>query len=152
MLRPTRRSRASADAAADSGDPSAGLYTQGTQAVESRSAEGLDEAAAAEVIELAVRPGGSLLLVGSGWPKGTRRMALPAFLAAPVPGQAPKHGHEQDCTMVNLYPGFGSVLFRVLLAAGTARVAVVCRNDVPELRDAAGQAELAQLPSGSNTG
>jgi N4-bis(aminopropyl)spermidine synthase len=36
-------------------------------------------------------------------------------------------------------------VFRVLLAANASRVAVVCRSDVPELRDAAGQQALSRL-------
>ena len=139
VLRPTRRSLSAAQAAAD--DPGPGLYTHGAQSVES-GARPLGDAAAAQVLGLAAGPGESVLLVGGGWPEacGGQRLPLAALMAAPLPGRL--HGHT---AVVNLYPGFGSLVFRVLLAASTRRVAIVCRNGVPDLRDAAGQRALARL-------
>jgi hypothetical protein len=139
VLRPTRRSLSAAQAAAD--DPGLGLYTHGAQSVES-AARPLADAAAARILSLAAGPGEGVLLVGGGWPEacGGQRQPLPALMAAPLPGRL--HGHT---TVINLYPGFGSLVFRTLLAASARRVAIVCRNDVPELRDAAGQRELARL-------
>jgi N4-bis(aminopropyl)spermidine synthase len=69
-----------------------------------------------------------------------QRLSLSGLMAAPVPGGL--HGRT---AVINLYPGFGSLVFRALLAASTRRVAIVCRNGVPELRDAAGQRALARL-------
>ncbi len=172
VLRPTRRSLSSARAAA--GEPGAGLYTRGPQSVES-AARSLDEAEAAAILGLAVGPGepvllGELvLLAGPGWPEavsgqawpantggkerprntgGTeqpgaqvQRLPLSALMAAPVPPSPAARG----VMVINLYPGFGSLVLRALLAANAPRVAVVCRNDAPDLRDAAGQRSLSQL-------
>jgi N4-bis(aminopropyl)spermidine synthase len=139
VLRPTRRSLSAAQAAAD--DPGPGLYTHGAQSVES-AARPLADAAAARILSLAAGPGEGVLLVGGGWPEacGGQRLALPGLMAAPLPGRP--HG---DTAVINLYPGFGSLIFRALLAASARRAAIVCRNDVPELRDAAGQRALARL-------
>jgi hypothetical protein len=63
-------------------------------------------------------------------------------MAAPLPRGLQDH---ETAVVISLYPGFGSLVLRALLAANARRVAVVCRNDVPELRDAAGQRALAQL-------
>jgi N4-bis(aminopropyl)spermidine synthase len=138
VLRPTRRSLSAAQAA---DDPGAGLYTHGAQSVES-GARPLGDAAAAQVLGLAAGPGEGVLLVGGEWPEACdgQRLPLPALMAAPLPGSL--HGHT---AVINLYPGFGSLVFRALLAASTRRVAIVCRNGVPELRDAAGQRALARL-------
>jgi hypothetical protein len=62
-------------------------------------------------------------------------------MAAPVPRPRPDLG----LVAINLYPGFGVLVPRALLAANARQVAIVCRNDVPELRDAAGQRELTQF-------
>jgi N4-bis(aminopropyl)spermidine synthase len=139
VLRPTRRSRSSAEAAA--GDPGPGLYTHGSQSVES-AARPLG-GAAARVLALAAGGGDGVLLVGAGWPgeAGGTRLPLAEFMAAPLPGG----GQRGRTAVINLYPGFGSLVFRALLAASAPRVAVVCRNGVPELRDAAGQRALARL-------
>jgi hypothetical protein len=154
VLRPTRRTRSAAQASADGARP--GLYTHGAQSVES-AAPALDEAAAATVLGLAGGTGrapagagrpaagaaADVLLVGGGWPAGLRgeRLPLPAFMAAPVPRPRPDLG----LVAINLYPGFGVLVPRALLAANARQVAIVCRNDVPELRDAAGQRELTQF-------
>ena len=139
VLRPTRRSLSAAQAAA--GDPGLGLYTHGTQSVES-AARLLSDAAASRILSLAAGPGEGVLLVGGGWPEscGGQRLPLPALMAAPLPGRL--HGHT---AVINLYPGFGALVFRALLAASARRVAIVCGNDVPELRDATGQRALARL-------
>jgi len=141
VLRPTRRSRSAAQA-----DPAAearaGLYTGGAQSVES-APRGLDEAAAAAIAGLAAGPGEPVLLVGPGWPGGAgrgERLPLSALMAAPLPRSL-----QSRTAVINLYPGFGAQVFRVLLAASARRVAIVCRNGVPELRDAAGQRVLARL-------
>jgi hypothetical protein len=83
-----------------------------------------------------------VLLVGSGWPEscGGQRLPLAALMAAPPPG-----GLHRHTAVINLYPGFGSLVFRALLAVSARRVAIVCPNGVPELRDAAGQRALARL-------
>jgi hypothetical protein len=158
VLRPTRRSRSAARAvAADEARP--GLYTAGTQSVES-APPGLDEADAATILGVAGDLGAPVLLAGPGWPEqpgagprpgnaggnespgagGGQRIPLSALMAAPTP-----RGLQGRTAVINLYPGFGSLVFRVLLAAGARRVAVVCRNNVPELRDEAGQRALARL-------
>jgi N4-bis(aminopropyl)spermidine synthase len=157
VLRPTRRSRSAAQA-----DPAAearaGLYTGGAQSVES-APRGLDEAAAAAIVGLAAGPGEPVLLVGPGWPEGAggvrpgkaggeepagggrgERLPLSALMAAPLPRSL-----QSRTAVINLYPGFGAQVFRVLLAASARRVAIVCRNGVPELRDGAGQRVLARL-------
>jgi N4-bis(aminopropyl)spermidine synthase len=140
QLRPAGRSASAARASADRLRPE--LYTRGAQAVES-GAVGLDPAAAAAILALAA-PGESPLLVGGGWPAeaGGTRLPLASFMAAPLPRS---QQDDQAALVISLYPGFGSLVLRVLLAASARRVAVVCRNDVPELRDAAGQRALAQL-------
>jgi len=140
LLRPTSRSGSAARASAEGLRPE--LYTRGAQSVES-GARGMDPVAAAAILALA-DPGESPLLVGEGWPAdaGGTRLPLASFMAAPLPRGV--HDH-QAATVISLYPGFGSVVLRALLAASAHRVAVVCRNDVPELRDAAGQRALAQL-------
>ncbi|RAY15675.1 putative methyltransferase [Actinomadura craniellae] len=139
VLRPTRRSRAAAEAPAGTGP---GVYTHGVQSVEAKPA-GLDPAAAARVLDLAGLAGGRNLLVGDGWPEDVpgRRVGLAPFLAAPLPRGAQGH----DGVAVDLHPGYGASLLRALLAAGADRVAVLCRSDLPELRDAAGQRRLAEL-------
>jgi N4-bis(aminopropyl)spermidine synthase len=142
VLHPTRRSLSAAQAgAADEARP--GLYTGGVQSLESAPG-GLDEAAADTILGLAAGPAGPdapVLLVGPGWPEGSgERLPLSALMAAPLPRSL--QGHT---AVINLYPGFGSLVFRVLLAAGARRVAIVCRNGVPELRDEAGQRALARL-------
>ena len=139
VLRPTRRSLSAAQAAAD--DPGLGLYTHGTQSVES-AAQPLADPAASRILSLAAGPGEGVLLVGGGWPEacGGQRLPLPALMAAPLPGRL--HAHT---AVINLYPGFGALVFRALLAASARRVAIVCGNDVPELRDGAGQRALARL-------
>jgi N4-bis(aminopropyl)spermidine synthase len=140
LLRPSGRSGSAARASADGLRPE--LYTRGAQAVES-GARDTDPAAAAGILALA-GPGESPLLVGGGWPAdaGGMRLPLASFMAAPLPRGLQDH----EATMViSLYPGFGSLVLRALLAANARRVAVVCRNDVTELRDAAGQRALAQL-------
>jgi N4-bis(aminopropyl)spermidine synthase len=140
LLRPTSRSASAARASADSLRPE--LYTRGAQSVES-GARDLHPAAAAAILELA-GAGESPLLVGGGWPAdaGGMRLSLASFMTAPPPRGLQDH---QATMVVSLYPLFGSLVLRALLAASSRRVAVVCRNDVPELRDAAGQRALAQL-------
>ncbi len=140
QLRPTRRSSSAARASADALRPE--LYTHGAQSVEA-AAQALDDAAAASILGLAAGPGETTLLAGGGWPADLRGRPLPlaALMAEPRPGQ----GQDHDVAVINLYPGFGSLVLRALLAANARRVAVVCRNDVPELRDAAGQRALSQL-------
>jgi N4-bis(aminopropyl)spermidine synthase len=141
VLRPTRRSLSSARSAAD--DPAVGLYTHGAQSVES-AARPLDEAQAATILGLAAGPGEPVLLVGQGWPEGAgggQRFPLSALMAAPLPASLP----ARRVMVINLYPGFSSLVLRALLAANASRVAVVCRNDAPELRDAAGQRSLSQV-------
>jgi hypothetical protein len=139
VLRPTRRSLSAAQAAADDSGP--GLYSHGIQSVES-AARPLGDAAAARILSLAAGQDEGVLLAGAGWPGACdgQRLPLPAFMAAPLPGGP--HGHT---AVINLYPGFGSLIFRALLAASARRVAIVCRNGVPELRDEAGQRALARL-------
>ncbi|HTZ29659.1 MAG TPA: bis-aminopropyl spermidine synthase family protein, partial [Streptosporangiaceae bacterium] len=167
VLRPTRRSRSAAQAGA-ADEARAGLYTGGAQSVES-APRGLGEAAAAAILGLVADPGEPVLLVGPGWPEaagggarrgnaggGARRgnaggdepagagqgerLPLSALMAAPLPRSL-----QNRTAVINLYPGFGSLVFRVLLAASARRLAIVCRNGVPELRDAAGQRALARL-------
>jgi N4-bis(aminopropyl)spermidine synthase len=143
VLRPTRRSRSAAQAGA-ADDARSGLYTGGTQSVESAPG-GLDEADAATVLGLAADPadpGEPVVLVGPGWPEraGGQRLPLSALMAGPLP-----RGLHGRTAVINLYPGFGSLVFRALLAASAQRVAIVCRNGVPELRDAAGQRALERL-------
>ena len=139
VLRPTRRSVSAAQAAADDAGP--GLYTHGSQSVESAT-RSLAGAAAAQILGLAAGPEEAVLLVGGGWPQSCRgrRLPLAALIAAPLPG-----GDHGRTALVNLYPGFGSLVFRALLASTAGRVAIVCRNGVPELRDAAGQRALERL-------
>ena len=139
VLRPTRRSLSSAQAGTDL--PGSGLYTHGAQSVES-AARPLTDAAAARILGLAAASGEDVLLVGGGWPEscGGQRLPLAAVMAAPPPG-----GPHGRTAVINLYPGFGSLVFRALLAMSARRVAIVCRNGVPELRDAAGQRALARL-------
>lgn len=139
VLRPTRRTAAAARAAAD--DPRAALYTHGAQSVE--AVAGLDGEAAARVVELGAGPGEQPLLVGDDWPADApgRRIGLPAFLGAPLPRPLRDHG----TVLVNLYPGFGASAVRALLAANARRAALVCRNDLPFLKDAEGQREFARL-------
>ena len=138
VLRPTRRSLSSAQATDHSGS---GLYTRGAQSVES-AARPLADAAAARILGVAAPAGEDVLLIGAGWPQscGGQRLPLGALMAAPPPGGL--HGRT---AVINLYPDFGSLVFRSLLAVRARRVAIVCRNGVPELRDAAGQRELARL-------
>jgi N4-bis(aminopropyl)spermidine synthase len=140
LLRPTGRSGSAARASAGGLRPE--LYTRGAQSVESGASE-LGPAAAARILALA-DPGDSPLLVGGGWPAdaGGMRLPLASFMAAPLPRGLQDH---EAAMVISLYPGFGSLVLRALLAASGRRVAVVCRNDVPELRDAAGQRALAQL-------
>jgi Branched-chain polyamine synthase A C-terminal domain len=139
VLRPTRRSHGSARASGE--DPGSGVYTHGAQSVES-AARPLPGAAAARILGLAAAAGEEVLLVGGGWPEscGGQRLPLADLMAAPAPGG----GHDRTA-VINLYPGFGSLVFRALLAVNARRVAIVCRNGVPELRDAAGQRALARL-------
>jgi N4-bis(aminopropyl)spermidine synthase len=140
LLRPTGRSGSAARASADRLRPE--LYTRGAQSVESGAA-GTDPAAAAAILALA-GPGENPLLVGGGWPAdaGGTRLPLASFMAAPLP----RGLQDQEAgVIISLYPGFSSLVLRALLAANASRVAVVCRNDVPELRDAAGQRALARL-------
>jgi N4-bis(aminopropyl)spermidine synthase len=139
LLRPTGRSGSAARASADRLRPE--LYTRGAQSVEAEARE-LGPEAAAAILALAGL-GESPLLVGGGWPAdaGGTRLPLASFMAAPLP----RGLHDHQAMVINLYPGFGSLVLRALLAASARRVAVVCRNDVPELRDAAGQRALAQL-------
>jgi N4-bis(aminopropyl)spermidine synthase len=139
LLRPTSRSGSAARASADRLRPE--LYTRGAQSVESEARE-LGPEAAAAILALA-SPDESPLLVGGGWPAraGGTRLPLASFMAAPLP----RGRQDQATVVINLYPGFGSLVLRALLAANARRVAVVCHNDVPELRDAAGQRALAQL-------
>jgi hypothetical protein len=142
VLRPTRRTPSAAAASADGIRPE--LYTHGAQAVEA-PAPGLDEEGAARVLSLAGRPQAGaargVLLAGGGWPAGVSggRLPLRAFMVAPASRA------ELDLVAVNLYPAFGALVLRALLAANARLVAIVCRNDVPELRDAAGQRQLAAL-------
>jgi N4-bis(aminopropyl)spermidine synthase len=140
VLRPTRRSASAAQAGA--GGPRPELYTQGAQSVEAPQ-RSLDDAAASSILGQAAGPGERPLLVGDGWPAGLPgpRLPLAALMAAPLPRPLQDHG----AMVINLYPGFGALVFRVLLAANASRVAVVCRSDVPELRDAAGQQALSRL-------
>jgi N4-bis(aminopropyl)spermidine synthase len=173
VLRPTRRSRSAAQAGA-AGEDRPGLYTGGAQSAESAPG-GLDEAAAAAILGLAAGPGEPVLLVGPGWPAGEggperagggagrgnagggappgnsgsgeprravsgERLPLSGLMAAPLP-----RGLAGRTAVINLYPGYGSLVFRALLAASARRVAIVCRNGVPELRDATGQRALARL-------
>ncbi|MEU5993586.1 bis-aminopropyl spermidine synthase family protein [Spirillospora sp. NPDC047418] len=137
VLRPTRRTSAAARAAAD--DARTALYTHGAQSVE--AAGGLDGEAAARV--LGIGAGEKPLLVGDGWPADApgRRIGLPAFLGAPLPRNLQDH----DTVLVDLYPGFGASAVRALLAANAPRAVLVCRNDLPFLRDAEGQREFARL-------
>ena len=139
VLRPTRRSLSSAQARTD--DSGSGLYTHGAQSVESE-ARPLADAATARILGLAAPAGEDVLLVGAGWPEscGGQRLPLGALMAAPPPGGL--HGRT---AVINLYPDFGSLVFRALLAVSARRVAIVCRNGVPELRDAVGQRELARV-------
>lgn len=138
VLRPTRRTAGAAKAVAD--DPRAAMYTHGAQSVEASG--GLDAEAAARVLELGTDPGEKSLLVGD-WPAAApgRRVALPAYLGAPLPRNLQDHG----TALVNLYPGFGASAVRALLAANARRVGLVCRNDLPFLKDAEGQREFAHL-------
>jgi N4-bis(aminopropyl)spermidine synthase len=140
VLRPTRRSGSAAQAGA--GDLRPELYTRGAQSVEA-PARALDDAAAASILGLAAGPGERPLLAGDGWPAGQPgpRLPLAAFMAAPLPRPLADHG----TVVINLYPGFGALVFRALLAANAGRAAVVCPNDAPELRDAAGQRALSRL-------
>lgn len=137
VLRPTRRTAAAARAAAD--DARSALYTHGVQSVEASG--GLDAEAAARVIELGARE--KALLVGDDWPADApgRRIGLSAFLGAPLPRNLQDHG----TVLVNLYPGFGASAVRALLAANAPRAVLVCRNDLPFLKDAEGQREFARL-------
>jgi N4-bis(aminopropyl)spermidine synthase len=139
VLRPTRRSISAAQATTD--DPSLALYTQGFQSVET-AARPLADEAADRILGLAAGPGEGALLVGGGWPVACagQRLPLAALMAAPLPA-----GLRGRTTVINLYPGFGSLVFRALLAASGRKVAIVCRNNVPWLRDEAGQHELARL-------
>ena len=139
VLRPTRRSGSSAQAGTDL--PGSGMYTHGAQSVES-AARPLADAEAGRILALAAGTGEDVLLAGGGWPEscGRQRLPLAALMAAPPPGGL--HGHT---VVINLYPGFSSLVFRALLAVSARRVAIVCRNGVPELRDAAGQRALARL-------
>jgi len=144
VLRPTRRSDGAARAGAESIRPE--LYTHGAQSAESAARE-LGIAAASRILELAAPPGAApgagMVLAGGGWPAqaGGERLPLSRLITAPLPRSLLEHG----TVVVNLYPGFGSLVPRALLAADACRVAVVCPNDVPELRDAAGQQHLAEL-------
>ncbi|GAA1778531.1 bis-aminopropyl spermidine synthase family protein [Actinomadura chokoriensis] len=137
VLRPTRRTAAAARAAAD--DARTAMYTHGVQSVEASG--GLDAEAAARVIALGA--GEKALLVGDDWPADApgRRIGLPAFLGAPLPRNLQDHG----TVLVNLYPGFGASAVRALLAANAPRAVLVCRNDLPFLKDAEGQREFARL-------
>jgi hypothetical protein len=117
------------------------MYTHGTQSVES-AARPLADATADRILALTAGPGEDVLLVGGGWPEscGGQRLPLAALMAAPPPG-----GLHRHTAVINLYPGFGSLVFRALLVVSARRVAIVCPNGVPELRDAAGQRALARL-------
>ena len=86
-----------------------------------------------------VRPGNA---VGKEPARAGRgeRLPLSALMAAPLPRSL-----QSRTAVINLYPGFGAQVFRALLAASARRVVIVCRNSVPELRDAAGQRALARL-------
>jgi N4-bis(aminopropyl)spermidine synthase len=140
QLRPTRRTGSAARAGADAVRP--GLYTHGAQSAESAATE-LGAATAARILELAAAGGPGALLAGEGWPAaaGGQRLPLSLRLAGPLPRALQDHG----TVIVNLYPGFGSLVLRALVAVNAGRVAVVCGGGVPELRDAAGQRELAEL-------
>ncbi|CND58751.1 Protein of uncharacterised function DUF43 [Mycobacterium tuberculosis] len=137
VLRPTRRTAAAARAAAD--DARTAVYTHGAQSVE--AAGGLDAEAAARVLGIAA--GEKTLLVGGDWPADApgRRIALPAFLGAPLPRNLQDHG----TVLVDLYPGFGASAVRALLAANAPRAVLVCRNDLPFLKDAEGQRDFSRL-------
>ncbi|SNT59851.1 Protein of unknown function DUF43 [Actinomadura meyerae] len=139
VLRPTRRTDAAARSAAD--DPRTAMYTHGAQSVEAGG--GLSAESAAHVLELGADPADKTLLAGADWPKDVpgRRIALPAFLGAPLPRSLQDHG----TVLVNLYPGFGASAVRALLAANAPRAGLVCRDDLPFLRDEAGQREFARL-------
>jgi hypothetical protein len=144
VLRPTRRTPAAAAASADGIRPE--MYTHGAQSVEA-PASGLGDEEAARILGLAGQTpeqagaARGVLLAGGGWPAGLpgERLPLAALMAAPVPRA------DLDLLVVNLYPAFGALVLRALLAANARRVAIVCRGDVPELRDAAGQRQLAEL-------
>ncbi|HEY0717841.1 MAG TPA: hypothetical protein VGD68_09525, partial [Streptosporangiaceae bacterium] len=140
VLCSTRRTWSAAQAGAT--DAHAGLYTHGGQSVEAEVPE-LTDAAADKILSLAGGGDDRTLLVGGGWPRALpqARLTLPRLLAEPVP----RHLQSYPLALVNLYPAFGSSLFRVLLAANFARVAVIGRNGLPELRDENGQRALAQL-------
>ncbi|WP_067799171.1 bis-aminopropyl spermidine synthase family protein [Actinomadura formosensis] len=137
VLRPTRRTAGAVRAV----DSRAALYTHGSQAVEATG--GLEREAAARILELGGDPGEGTLLVGDGWPADApgHRLSLPAFLGSPLPRNLQDHG----TTLVNLYPGFGASAVRALLAANSRRAGLVCRSDLPLLKDAAGQREFARL-------
>jgi hypothetical protein len=143
VLRPTRRTPSAAAVSADGLRPE--MYTHGAQSVEA-PAPGLDEEDAARILGqagAARQAGGApdVVLAGAGWPAGVPggRLPLRAFMAAPAART------DRDLVAVNLYPAFGALVLRALLAANARRVAIVCHNDVPELRDAAGQRQLAEL-------
>ncbi|WP_160573914.1 bis-aminopropyl spermidine synthase family protein [Actinomadura physcomitrii] len=138
VLRPTKRTAGAVRAAAE--DPRTAMYTHGAQSVEAGTGA-LDDAAAARIVELASAE--SPLLVGDGWPAKAagRRVSLRDFMAAPLPRNLQGHG----TVLVNLYPGFGASAVRALLAANAPRVGLVCRNDLPFLRDAEGQREVRRL-------
>ena len=138
VLRPTRRTAGAAKAVAD--DARTALYTHGAQSVEASGV--LDAGAAARILELGADPGEKTLLAGD-WPADApgRRVALPAFLGAPLP----RNLQDRGTALVNLYPGFGASAVRALLAANTRRAGLVCRNDLPFLKDADGQREFARL-------
>lgn len=138
VLRPTKRTAGAVRAAAE--DPRTAMYTHGAQSVEAGTGA-LDDAAAARVAELASAE--DPLLVGDGWPAKAagRRVPLREFMAAPLPRGLQGHG----TVLINLYPGFGASAVRALLAANAPRVGLVCRNDLPFLRDAEGQREFRRL-------
>jgi N4-bis(aminopropyl)spermidine synthase len=140
QLRPTRRSSSAVRAVADTIRPE--LYTHGAQSVES-AATRLGGATAARILDLAAVPAPGALLVGEGWPAeaGGQRLPLSRLLAEPLPRAL----QDRGAVVVNLYPGFGSLLLRAMLAANAPRVAIVCRNDAAELREAVGQRDLAEL-------
>jgi hypothetical protein len=66
---------------------------------------------------------------------------LREFVAAPLPRGLQGHG----TVLVNLYPGFGASAVRALLAGNAPRVGLVCRTDLPFLRDAEGQRAFRRL-------